>query len=294
MITVFTPTYNRVHLLPRLYKSLVEQTSNDFEWLVIDDGSTDGTEMLFANWSKENKIKIHFIKVPNGGKQRAINMALELSEGEYFFIVDSDDMLEPHAIKWAIDSFATIENSDKYIGISGLRTDLNGNSLSSPKFQGYVDGSNLERKKWGITADLAEIFFTEKIKKYHFDVWPGENFLPESVVWDQMALDGYILRWFDEKIYRCEYQPGGLSRSSWDLLKRNPMGYSSLFLINYRTAPTIREKINWFIQYGTCCFLAKKYKYYLSQNNPLLAWGLSPAILFLSIRRKRQLHKYAK
>ena len=52
-IAVFTPTYNRAYCLQELYESLVKQTSQDFEWLIIDDGSTDTTKALVFEWLKE-------------------------------------------------------------------------------------------------------------------------------------------------------------------------------------------------------------------------------------------------
>lgn len=92
-ITIFTPTYNRANLLPRLYNSLLRQSKKNFEWLVVDDGSTDDTGELFKSWIKENQIVIRYYSVPNGGKQRAINLALKLTSSEAFFIVDSDDYI---------------------------------------------------------------------------------------------------------------------------------------------------------------------------------------------------------
>ena len=50
LFTVYTPTYNRAHTLHRCYESLKVQTFRDFEWLIVDDGSTDGTAELVAGW----------------------------------------------------------------------------------------------------------------------------------------------------------------------------------------------------------------------------------------------------
>ena len=98
-ITIFTPTYNRDYIIINLYKSLLIQTLKDFEWLIIDDGSTDNTELLVSSFIKDNKINIRYIKQQNGGKHRAINKALEEAKGELFFIVDSDDQLVDNAIE---------------------------------------------------------------------------------------------------------------------------------------------------------------------------------------------------
>ena len=91
-ITVFTPAYNRAHTLEKLYRSLQRQTFHNFEWLIVDDGSTDGTAKLVNNWqAEENPFPVRYVWQENGGKCRAINYGLELAAGELFFTVDADD-----------------------------------------------------------------------------------------------------------------------------------------------------------------------------------------------------------
>ena len=103
MITVFTPTYNRAHLLPNLYQSLLQQKAENFEWLVVDDGSTDGTEELVNQWIEEAAFTIRYFKKENGGKHTAINKGVQLAEGDLFFIIDSDDVLAEMLAKKIID-----------------------------------------------------------------------------------------------------------------------------------------------------------------------------------------------
>lgn len=294
MITVFTPTYNRAHTLPRLYESLQKQTCTDFEWLVIDDGSKDDTEQLFDHWCQEkNPFTIRYNKVKNGGKDRAINAAMKLARGEYFFIVDSDDLLRPTAIKTLYDSFASLpKEDDSFIGVSVVKGDLDGNPLHrKPQIDpaiGYIDCNNLDRPKYGLQADMAEAFFTEKLRKYKFPVWPGEKFTPEAVVWDQMALDGYRLRWFDKVEYLCEYQSDGLTNSSWRLLRDNPMGYATLFNHQLLHTVGIKARVNLVLQFISCCCLAGEYGY-LRNCNSRLVWLLGPIGWLLSIRRRKQI-----
>lgn len=297
MLTIFTPTYNRAHLLPRLYESIQHQDCFDFEWLVINDGSTDNTEELFIEWEKhDNPFPIRYYRVDNGGKQRAINKALELARGEYFFIVDSDDMLVPEAVSFVLDSFQTLTNDNSFIGISGVKGDLEGKPLyRTPNIDpqiGFRDATNLERPRYGLQADMAEVFFTEKLRKYSFIVWKGEKFVPEAVVWDQMALDGYKLRWFDKITYLCEYQPDGLTNSSWRLLKNNPMGYAQLFNIKLQSTQGLKCRLNLILQYISCCCLAKEYSYIVKCHNRKAACLLFPIGYLLSIRRKKQFQKY--
>lgn len=297
MITVFTPTYNRAHTLNQLYQSLLQQDCYDFEWLVINDGSTDHTDTLFKKWlNKKNPFPIRYYAIKNGGKQRAINQALQLAQGEYFFIVDSDDSLLPHAITFIQNAFKSLPKDDSFIGISGIKGGLDGKPLHrTPSIDstiGYVDANNLERMKYGLQADMAETFYTEKIQKYTFPVWEGENFTPEAVVWDQMALDGYKLRWYNQVIYLCEYQEDGLTRSSWKLLKNNPMGYAMLFNTQLKSAKGIKERINLTLQFISCCCLAKEYSYIKDCHSRTLSWGLFPFGWLLSKRRQYQFKKY--
>ncbi len=99
MITIFTPTYNRAYSLPRLYESLKKQTYNNFEWVLVNDGSTDNTDEIVKPWLNDNVITINYIKQENGGKHRAINKGVEVAKGDYFFIVDSDDFLPEKSLE---------------------------------------------------------------------------------------------------------------------------------------------------------------------------------------------------
>lgn len=296
MLTVFTPTYNRAHTIDLLYQSLLKQTSFDFEWLVINDGSKDKTDDLFNLWLKnDNPFPIRYITINNGGKQRAINKALELAKGDYFFIVDSDDQLLPDAVSFIIQSFESLPKNDSYIGISGIKGGFDGKPLTrTPRIPniGYIDATNIEREKYDLHADMAEAFYTEKLQKYKFPVWEGEKFTPEAVVWDQIALDGYKLRWFDKVIYLCEYLPDGLTNSTWRLLKNNPMGYAMLFNTQLRYANEVKNKINLILQFISCCCLAKEYGYIKKCNERVLSYLLFPMGWLLSIRRKSQIKKY--
>ena len=114
-ITVFTPTYNRAYIINQLYESLRRQSIYNFEWLVVDDGSVDETEELFARWTKEEgKFPIRYYKKDNGGKCRAINFALDFAKGRLFFIVDSDDYLTDDALEKIITWEKELPKGEKY------------------------------------------------------------------------------------------------------------------------------------------------------------------------------------
>lgn len=246
LLTIFTPTYNRAHTLPRLYESLKRQTNSCFEWLVINDGSTDETEILLGQWEKDETLfSKRFYTVENGGKNRAINRALDLAKGQYFMILDSDDLLTNDAVEQIFIAFENITD-ERIIGISKKRGYLNNQPLKQtrniPNPPGYVECSNLERARYGLDVDMAEVFYTKKLNRYRFPVWPQEKFTPEEIIWNRIALDGYKLRWYDQVVYLCEYQPGGLSDSTWHLFKNNPMGYAMMYHQRIDLSTSYREK----------------------------------------------------
>ncbi|MGL4652157.1 glycosyltransferase family 2 protein [Cetobacterium sp.] len=232
-ITVFTATYNRGYIIENLYNSLKNQTNKNFEWIVIDDGSTDNTEDLFKGIEKEkNEFEIKYIKKENGGKHRAINLGVEIALGELFFIVDSDDVLTKNAIEKVIFWENTISNNEKYAGIAGNRG-FEKDKLIGKTFLGeYVDATSLERKKYEIYGDKAEVFYTKVLKKFKFPEYRNENFITESVVWYEIASKGYKIRWFNEIIYLTDYLEDGLTKSGKDIFIKNPKGYGKSIQIN--------------------------------------------------------------
>lgn len=116
-ITVFTPTYNRERSISRVYESLKKQTYKNFEWLIIDDGSTDNTKEVVEKFKKENLIKIRYIYQKNQGKHIAINNAVNNTDSELFLIADSDDAFVSYALEVFIFEWKRIKEKDKYKGI---------------------------------------------------------------------------------------------------------------------------------------------------------------------------------
>jgi glycosyltransferase involved in cell wall biosynthesis len=217
MITVFTPTYNRENLIGRLYESLKTQTNKDFEWIVVDDGSTDKTEELFQTLlSGENEFPIKYIKKGNGGKHTAINLGVQEAKGEMFIIVDSDDWLADNAVEIIINDYKTLPK-EGFAGLGYNRSYTNGEMIGRCHSKKFIDATSLERGKIGLQGDKAEVFFTDCLKKYPFPVFLGEKFVPEALVWGRMANDGLKIRWYNKSFYFCAYQATGLSMSNPEL-----------------------------------------------------------------------------
>ena len=224
MITVFTPTFNRAYIIENLYKSLQAQTDKDFEWVVVDDGSSDNTKELFEKFaSNDNGFTITYQIQPNGGKHRAINRGVELAKGELFFIVDSDDYLTENAIE-KIKSWANSLGEGKWAGVSGVRGYNETTPIGQAPTAQFVDATNLERDDKKLLGDKAEVYFTDILRKYPFPEFDGENFITEEVVWNAIAYDGYKIRWYSDIIYVCEYIADGLTKSGDTKYINNPQG----------------------------------------------------------------------
>lgn len=222
LLTIFTPTYNRVHTLPNLYKSLLNLPVVDFEWLIVDDGSVDGTEELIKGYLNEEKLNIQYIKNKNKGKHVAINTGVSLAKGELFFIVDSDDVLPTSSMKTILKSYESIRNNKEIAGFSGRRGDKSGVVIGDRKDYDRLICNAIDfRFKEKIKGDMAEVFKIEVIKKYKFPNFEGENFCTEALIWNRIAQE-YSMLWLNEIIYTGEYLSDGLSANVFKIRKNSP------------------------------------------------------------------------
>lgn len=298
LITVFTPTFNRAHTLGRLRDSLLAQTNQGFEWLVIDDGSTDDTRALLEGWSREDTgFSFRFVTVPNGGKPRAINKACTSAGGEYLFIVDSDDWAWPEAIAQLTEWISASRGDASCVGVGAVRA-FTAPDWQKPTFAGskggFVEGTNLKRRALGIVGEMNEAYRVDVLSRYPFRVWPGETFTPEQVTFDEMALDGWHLRWFDEVICEGDYEPDGLSANADRLEARNPMGYSIMANHKLRYARG-SDAFRAATQHIALALVGGHPRYVLESNRPWLSLLALPLGIVQSVRRRRQfrerLHK---
>ena len=213
-ITVFTPTFNRAYILPKLYESLMGQTCKDFEWIIVDDGSTDNTQELCKQWEREGFLDMKYICVQNGGKHRAINKGLKEARGELFFVVDSDDSLAFNAISIIYEEWKTIEQrKNEFAGLSGLRFFESGEKVGGEEDWERIECSPLEfRYKYCAKGDMAEVIRTEVFREYPFPEIENEKFCPEALFFNRISRK-YKILYFYKKIYLCDYQPDGLTAS---------------------------------------------------------------------------------
>ena len=227
--TVFTPAYNRGYIIEQLYESLCRQTFRDFEWIVVDDGSTDNTEEVMQDlMARENFFPIIYKKQPNGGKHRAWNRGVELASGELFFGCDSDDYLTDDALEIADRIERSIPEAEKgsFAGICGLKAYQDA-SVVGKTFDNaqYLDMTHLDRIRNNVVGDKSEVIYTAVWKKYKYHEFDGEKFITEATSLNRMAADGLKMRYFNSVVKIVEYRADGLSASSLTQFMNSPRGY---------------------------------------------------------------------
>lgn len=229
LITICTATYNRSNLLPVLYNSLITQTNTNFEWVIVDDGSTDNTESWVQEIQKKASFNIRYYKQVNKGKHIAINKGIQKAKGNCFFIVDSDDRLPERSLEIIKSKFATIKTNTNVAGIVGLKCFFNKKTVGhNPLKKDIICNIFDYRYQYKVTGDRAEIFKTEILKKYPFPKFGDEKFIPESIVWNRIGQE-YKMLFFNQNVYECEYLADGLSIQSLSLRRKYPKGAIHLY-----------------------------------------------------------------
>lgn len=214
MITVLTPTFNRGGGLQSLWDSLQKQTVKDFEWLVVDDGSTDGTKDLITKLQEKSDFPIRYIYKSNGGKHTALNVGIQTICSELTFIVDSDDCVTDDAIESILKIHKKYRSQNNICGYAFLRAfpdgKVNGKKFDvNEKIGSYID-VRVNGDDTG--ADKAEVFKTHCLKEFPFPVYPNEKFLGEDLVWVRMARK-YEMVHINKAIYVGNYLEDGLTNN---------------------------------------------------------------------------------
>ncbi len=233
-LTIHTATYNRAYILHKAYESLKKQTIKDFEWVITDDGSNDETESIVNTWINENnEFSIRYFKLPHVGIPRALNNGVKHANSKWFMMLDSDDFILPNTVEKILTWLSEIEDDKSYGGIGFMRSFPNGEYMKpqvpiiDPTI-GYVDATHLEREKYNLNMDLCEVHRTELFRKYPFQYWETERYAPEQLPFFEIAFAGYKMRWFNEKLYICDYLPDGQTKDN-RLVKNNPMGFAMMY-----------------------------------------------------------------
>lgn len=290
LLTVATPTYNRAHTLPACYESLCGQSDKRFIWLVIDDGSTDQTENLVAQWIQEGKIRIEYIKKPNGGKASALNVGIEHLKTEYAVCLDSDDVFFPTTIENASKELEAIKNCEKYCGILALRHKPDGAVMGNQEIPPEYDEIKAEDifLRLRLRTELICFYKVSVLKQYRFPEFAGEKFV--SPAWMQYEItQRYSFKVSRSKLCQCEYYSDGLTRNKRKVIKRNPKGYTCVKRYSFDLSPTLGQKIKHGIMYDCGCIIAKDREMIKNVKHKILAiLLLVPAFVVFLMRFKNE------
>jgi len=241
MITILTATYNRAYCLPELYESIKQQSSLNFEWVIVDDGSSDGTDELVKQWIDEGLLLIKYVNQVNSGKHLALNYGVDNSSAEWIFIVDSDDKITTDAISSIEQQIGLLPAT--YSGLcfrkANFKSELLGSAFDAT--EEYIDCHPTDAASIFI-ADLAYVFKKTVMQQNSFPSISGEKFVPELLIWNAIGDTGPIRYFLHTIIYLCEYLPDGLSCNFKSQLRKNPKGFSLFYKDQMRREKKITKK----------------------------------------------------
>lgn len=291
LLTILTPTYNRAGMLPQLYDSLKKQACKDFEWVIVDDGSTDNTQEVVKAWLLGSDFPIRYFYKENGGKHTALNYAVQKIEAELTFIVDSDDALTIDAVETILRYHRKYENRSNICGYAFLRSYPNG-KINGKKFvpderiASYIDARiNSDDTK----ADKAEVFKTECLREFPFPEYQDEKFLGEDIVWIRMARK-YMMVHINKVVYVGSYQVDGLTKNRRFNNIKSPVGCMN------RAIEFMQPELKWkyrikgaiqYIVYGKFAGYTAKFLYSNIKTKLLVSISFLPGILIYNVWKRK-------
>jgi glycosyltransferase involved in cell wall biosynthesis len=208
--TVFTPTFNRARTLFRVYESLQAQTFRDFEWLIVDDGSTDDTKQLVETWQASANFPIRYIYQQNQGKPAASNLSVQEAHGEFLLALDSDDACMPQALERFKYHWDTIpaNQKDSFSAVTVLCEDQHGNLVGDRYPSDVLDSDSIEIQfKYGVKGEKWGFQRTDILRQFLFPIVPNAKFIAESIVW--MAISRKYKTRFVNEILRVYHIDDG-------------------------------------------------------------------------------------
>ena len=286
-LTIFTPVYNRAHTIGCTYESLCRQTCKDFEWLVVDDGSTDNTKELVASWIQEDKIPIRYIYQENQGMHGAHNTAYHNIHTELNTCIDSDDYMPDDAVELIV-SFWKKYGSDKYAGLIGLDQDTNGNIIGTSFPESMKKTTLTDFYAQGGAGDKKLVYRTEVIKAYpDYPIFEGEKYV--GLAYKYMLIDqDYNLLTLNKPLVTVEYQLDGSSHSMYRQYWNNPKGFAFLRKAEMMLTKSWKRCFMCCIHYVSSSIISKN-KHFLKESPKKVETCLAVPFgfaLFLWIRHK--------
>lgn len=256
-LTIFTPAYNRAHLLPRLYKSLCRQSCKDFCWLVVDDGSTDNTRELVQGWIDEQRIPIRYEYKPNGGMHTAHNVAYRLIDTELNTCIDSDDYMPDDAVEKILTCWQ--ERGGKEVsGVVGLDITADGKTIGTPLLESAGRITLTDFYHFGGKGDKKLVYRTDVMQALpEYPEFEGEKYV--GLNYKYLLADLWMpLLTLNEPLVIVDYQPDGSSHTMWKQYERNPQGFAFIRREVMKYHPYFKERFKAAIHHVSSCLFLRR------------------------------------
>lgn len=273
ILTIYTATYNREALLPRVYESLCRQSSKDFKWLVIDDGSTDNTRALVEGWIAEDKLDMSYVYKENGGIHTVRDMAYQMVDTELVGSIDSDDYAMDDMVK-DILSLWIEKGGDEVGGIIARNRFLNHEIKSEFPQKDRLTYQELYFQ-YGYTGDCNLVFYTDMIRRTPpSPVFQGEKLVAES--WKYIQLPEIPLLLLDKEVIVKEYQEQGYSTNVRKYIFANLNGWRETkrqYMIHSRHW---KPRLKGYMGYIMGSFFLKDWRFIVDSPKPVWTALLTP------------------
>ena len=285
-LTIFTPTYNRAYCLGDLYESLCRQTSRDFLWFVIDDGSTDDTKSLVEVWKGQERIEIEYVYKENGGMHSGYNVAYKLIHTELNMCMDSDDYCTDDAVALIIKHWQK-KGSTKYAGILALDCLKNGQVIGD-RFPDDLTETTIGEYYWihHLKGDKKLIYRTEILKKYpNYPEFEGEKFVPIFCLPFMIDQD-YRMLTLNEIICVVEYREDGSTKNILQSYFKNVQGFNYSRKIRMVYSPSFKDQFRNAIHYISGSLIAKNKSFLSESPKKIMTFAAIPfgVLLYLYLK----------
>lgn len=288
-LTVFTPAYNRAHTLVRTYESLCKQTLQDFEWLIIDDGSTDNTEEVVRPWLEEQRIPVRYIKKENGGLHTGYTAAFANIDTELNVCIDSDDYMPENAVEIIVRTWEKRGRSNKKLaGIIGLDFYSGGEAIGglfpTTEDSNYCEINTLR------PCDLKIVCRTDLVRKLKpMPVFKGEKNFNPTYYYKQIDMMGYKYIILNENLCWVDYQDDGMGAHIFYQFRNSPNSFAE-----FRRQGMIVPFYTWgyrlknVVHYVSSCIFAHQWDMVRTSPRPLatIAMFIPGCLLNLYVRYK--------
>lgn len=280
LLTIFTPAYNRAHTLHLGYEALLRQTCKDFEWLIIDDGSTDNTRALVEGWIAENKIPIRYHYQENQGMHGAHNTAYRLITTELNTCIDSDDYMPDDAVE-KIVSFWKKYGNEKVAGIIGLDQTIQGNIIGTTFSKELKETTLFGFYENGGKGDKKLVYRTDIIKQYpEYPIFEGEKYV--GLAYKYYCVDeDFPLLPLNEVLCIVEYQEDGSSMNMYKQYWRNPQGFAFYRKKEMMITRNIKRKFIVCSHYVSSSIMSRNWRFIQESPEKLLTFLAIPIGLCL-------------